>query len=62
MKVTGVLDGWRIDFETTEIIRGRARSLRFGGYIVNGKMLLTVSGISTTCAPARGTVHLRKQP
>jgi hypothetical protein len=62
MKVTGVLDGWRIDFETTEMIRGQARSLHFGGYIVNGQMLLTVSGISTTgtrqgdLAPPEATV------
>jgi hypothetical protein len=51
MKVDGLLDGNKISFHTTEMIRGDERHFHFVGYIINDRIFAQLNGINTERKP-----------
>jgi 3-keto-disaccharide hydrolase len=58
MKVEGELDRNRIAFHTTEMVRGKNRSLGFQGYLLSDRIICGVEGVDKKAASASGWMSL----
>jgi len=58
MTIDGNLRGNCISFETTGMILGRARKLRFQGYLVGDRILAHITGTSADRKPVNASVSL----
>lgn len=58
MAVEGRLNGNRIEFRNTEMLRGKNRGLAFQGYVLSDRIVASVAGIAVDGKPIRGWVSL----
>ncbi len=61
MRVAGTIDGSYLDLENTQMIKGPARRLRFQGFALGDRMILSISGIATNGGKASGMLILRRE-
>jgi hypothetical protein len=60
MLVEGTIDAARVEFRTTEVLKGKTRLLAFVGYLLGDRILLGVGGVNTSGTPEGGYAVLRK--